>query len=66
MQNKLDHGAPIKRAIYTGVPGGLAVEILRIEGATAHVLVLSQWNGARTSERLRVAAKTLKLAGVML
>lgn len=38
------------RATYTKVPGGLAVQVLRIRECLARIVVLSQWNGKATGE----------------
>lgn len=46
--------------IYTKVPGGLAVTVLRIQGCLARVAVLSQWTGQLTAETRWVRRSSLR------
>lgn len=50
------------KRIYKGVPGGLAVEVIRIDGSIATVAVLSQWHGGPTGQRMRVNVGELEIA----
>jgi len=46
--------------IYTKVPGGLAVEVLRIQDCLARVVILSQWTRRPTAETRWVRRSSLR------